>query len=646
MDVTEKLVLKSNNTSVKKNKYLIANKILWLLVAASFVTRLSFNITSDNKNGQLILLYNLAIIIPVIGIALLHWLKDPALRYLYNKFNKLFPEKNPQSRVNVLSENKKEKTGRLNKKNLIFIILLSLVFVNAWLLLSVNLGVLPLQNDEFLTVNAVEYIADGNFQLEDLKYGADYKLSDEFYSRALPYSLGAALTVKLLGGDYTNYANLRMFSVVSVFLALVVFYFLLRRYFTKITLLFTLYGLSIFYLFICHARIARMYAFHLLLFFLMVLLVDRMFSWIQKERIERRQSLGESARYYLVFVKKNIFYILLFFIVLGVDLKTHIHGIFIVPVIYVYSLMLLKNHRQLFYPFVFMSGVLVLFLALFFSGNHFVGDWYLNTQGKVYWKFIEFNFANLKGGYLAMPIFLFPLFFYRLLPSIIKLSYAAFFTIVPMYVFFFNGSVFHDPRYMIFIYPFFIITVIYSLYLISSLIFSWVNNKLRPWLVTGLFFLLFILIISPVKVSGVCSESFLLTCPENHHTRIFSLDRWNYNHDEYFQIIKENITRETVIVSRSIYDFYLEKYELENEIMRLAEGDKNYFKKSQAYTITDLESKDIIFIVYSQLSYSANATASLDPIYIYLYKERRDKEVLYHTENNKVMVFHLNKLRE
>jgi hypothetical protein len=604
--------------------------------------------------------YNILLVVPVIGFFFLNFFGDSTLDRLAKKFEPVFKEKErEQLEMNERASDFPGRFKRLSKimvlrsmaswiyKNgWVFCILLILVLLNGYLIRVNNLNILPLQNDEFLTHNAVKYIVQGNFSLTDLKYGADDNQSDEFYSRALPYSLGAAIITKMFGGDYYSYFNLRYFSVICGFLTLIVFYFLLRKHLPRPVIIFTIFGLSTYYLLVYYSRVARMYAFHILLFFLMIFIFDWLFSKIKKDRITEHLGLRGTARYFWNFFKKNFIGILLFVAVLAVDLKSHYTAIFVLPIIFFYSLLNLRSHRQLFYPILLVIVALLVFAGLFLFGYHFIGDWYFNTEGEHYWKFLDYNFAFLKGGYLSILIFLFPLLFFKYIPSLIKLSYAAFFSIVPMYVFLFNGITFHDPRYLMFLYPFFVITVIYSLHLIVKMVLINIKGRFADLLyaIVGIF--LFIMVVSPFVIGGVCVDNRLFSCPISSQSKIFNVDRWNYNHDAYFQIIKNNLTDDTLIISRSIYDFYLKKYNITNDTFLINTTTKEYMHGPNFYYfVSELEKEDIVFIVYPYLAYSPNTTEPYDKVYDYLINKRNDKKVLYQSSDNKVIVYQLDKIK-
>ncbi len=633
------------------------NKILWVVAIVTMFFWLCYKLGDFYSNGLFWQnWYYLLAAIPVVCLVILHWRRDKSLKLCADKFERDYDKKSHE-----VSKEARRKNVFLSKHPVLnhlpvigpvtrwayvngatFVIAIILIGINAWFIRINNLGVLPIQNDEFLSYGAIKYIVDGNLSFKDMQYGADSNLSDDFYSRALPYSLGAAWTVDVLGGDYMNYFNLRLFSVLCGMATLVVFYFLMRRHFSKITVLFSLFGLSVFYMFVYYSRLARMYSFHILLFFIMVLILDRLFLKIEKDPIARLLNPGQTLRYYATLIKENYPLILLFIAVLILDLKTHYTGIFILPIIFAYSVLLVRRHKQLLYPVVLVAVAVIAFLILFFSGFHFLGDWYFNSRKLVYWKFFDYNYTYLRGGYLTLPLFFLPIIFYKKIPSLIKMSYAAFFSVLPMYLFLFNGSMFSDPRYMMFLYPFYIMTVIYALYLISLYI-SRVIKRGRKYLFIGVFALLFLSAAFPLQINGVCGVSVIHTCPISDRSKIFTLDRWNYNHDEYFNIIKDSSNPDTIIAGRTIYDFYIEKYQIENQLFRLALV-KKFIDSSVQYTVSDLATKDIILIVYPKLSYSQPATDPFSGVYRYLVEERTDKKTLYKSADGKVVVYKFDKL--
>lgn len=637
-----------------KGKHIIISIFFWLLTIAAPIVWLGLATSLFVFENRFISdWYNVLVFFPVIFLAILHWIKDPILTALNNKYADIFVEKKTEAtimerqEIEYVEKHRKfsraliiGKIGRwIHKNGIVFTILLGLIFVNATLIRSSNLGVLPLQNDEFLSYSAVKYIADGHIKFADLQYGSEVNQSKDFYSRALPYSLGAALTVKLLGGDYMDYANLRLFSVICGVLTVFIFYLLLRRYLTRPVLLFSLLGVSTFYLLVYYSRVARMYSLHVLLFFFMILIADRLFSKILTERITRYVGIGESMRYYFEFLKQNILSILLLIIALTIERQVHITGLVIIPTIFVYMLFHLRNHRQLFYPLLIIIIALAAYLIIIIVSEKSILNMFFNTSRRTYWEFLNYNFIYLYGGFLTIPLFLFPLTFIRQVPSIIKLFYTAFFVVVPAYIFMLNGAAFRDPRYMLFIYPLYVIIIVYSLYLLVAILFHKSNVLNNKYLRFGTLSVLFIFFVSPLQVYGVCRDLPFIVCPESHQSEIFHIDRWNYNHDEYYQIIKENITPDTIIASRSIYDFYIEKYILTNKVIKLADSPKPYIKKGANYSIADLKNSDVIFIDYPKLYYDSAMTAPYDQLYQYLLKKRTGKKVLYQSLDDKVIVY-------
>ncbi|MFA6512071.1 MAG: hypothetical protein WCV86_03050 [Patescibacteria group bacterium] len=639
----------------------LQNVVMWFIVIAATIFWVSFKVGGYYTSTLFFLdWYNLILLVPIGGALLLNHVKDPTVVDWSAQAEKISQKKESE----VAAQKKRGQSfnrswPRLTtipilgglmrwgyKEGIVFSVIFLFILVNAFFIRVNNVDILPLQNDEFLSQIAVQYILDHGISMSDLQYGADSSASEDFYSRALPYSLGAALTTRLLGGDYMSYYNLRLFSVIAGILFLFVFYLLVRRYFSKTLQLLSLFSLSSFYLFVYYSRVARMYSLHLFLFFLSVLLFVWLFSKIESDVMTSYVDLKTTIRYFIHFIKKNYLAFGGLLFVWFIDIQTHYTGILFLPIILLYFIFHLKRHRQLFYPIVLIiSGIASLFI-LYFMGVSFIGSWYGNMKGDVYWRFLDYTFSYLSGGYLTVPLFLFPLFFYKKVPSLIKLSYAAFFSVVPLYVFVFNGSLFGDPRYMIFIYPFYILTIVYSLYVLVSMIAQHISvPQIRTLSFGVLLSALFVLLITPLAVFGVCQSNAALSCPISHTSRIFNLDRWNYNHDAYFKIIKENLTTNSVILSRSIYDFYIAKYDITAPIMRLSDPTKDYVNKGVKFTIPELEEKDLIFIDYPHLAYYANLTDSYNGIYHYLLNHRDDKQLLYQSGDGKVFVYRYSKIK-
>jgi hypothetical protein len=184
---------------------------------------------------------------------------------------------------------------------------------------------------------------------------------------------------------------------------------------------------------------------------------------------------------------------------------------------------------------------------------------------------------------------------------------------------------------------------VYSLYLLAALIFQKITVLNSKVVRTGALSVFFIFFLSPIQIHGVCRNLPFIVCPESHPSKIFHIDRWNYNHDEYFQIIKKNASPNTIIISRSVYNFYIEKYKLTNAVLRLADSTKPYIEKEPEYSISDLKKKDIIFIDYPKLYYDSAMTAPHDQVYQYLLKKRTGKKVLYRSVDDKVVVYKIDR---
>ncbi|HLD54992.1 MAG TPA: hypothetical protein VJB35_01905 [Candidatus Nanoarchaeia archaeon] len=511
---------------------------------------------------------------------------------------------------------------------------LALILLNSFMISIDNLDLLPLQNDEFLTYNAVNYIINGDFKMIDFQYGADSSKSQLFYSRSLPFSLGVAFFVKILGGDSLNYFNLRFFSVFCWVLTLIVFYLILKIFLTKIPLLFLLFSFSLFYLNIYYSRVSRMYSLFLFIFFVLILLGLKIFSKLKEEK--KFPSIKRSLLIQKEFFISNFREITLFLIIFFIGIKVHYHTFFVLIIFYFYLVFNIKKYKWLFYPL-----ILFLIIGLFLIGFHLfiyplIGVWYFNSRGIIYPQFLEYNYKYLAGGIGTIMLFFIPLFQLKKSPNLIKFSYIVLFSIVPLYLFLFNGIQFHEPRYMMFIYPFYLIIIVYSIYLISKLFTE--KNKFKTIL---FLFSLFILFITPFTIFGICGNNLLVSCPISHESKIFNLDRWNYDYDEIYQKIKENLEDDTIIVGRTIHEFYLEKYSIDNDVYPLIEN-IDYPKDSfTEYSKEDLEKKDLIFVEYPELIY-VQREESFDEIYNYL-DNREDKKLIYESEDKKTLVYSISK---
>lgn len=161
---------------------------------------------------------------------------------------------------------------------------------------------------------------------------------------------------------------------------------------------------------------------------------------------------------------------------------------------------------------------------------------------------------------------------------------------------------------------------------------SFFNKKIIS---TFTFILLFTLIISNIQIAGLCYESSLTDCPISHESRVFSIDRWNYNYDEIYSIINNNIQPDDILVGRVLYPYYLDKYNIKNDNYVLTNRTK--------IPISKIQENDVIFVIHPQLVYHNYEIKTNQHIYVYLYNNKQ-KSLIYRSEDRKTVIYKIEKL--
>ena len=511
------------------------------------------------------------------------------------------------------------------------LVILFFIIFNYLSIATHNLGLLPPQNDEFLTYSAAKYILHEGLKLQDIYYGAFKNSSTEFYSRALPYSLGVAVTVKILGGNDQSIFDLRFFSVILGCFTLILIYLLYKDELPKGILLLALYFFSFFYLFIYHSRVARMYSLVLLITVALIYIFFYLFKQYHfSEALSRKKN---SIKLIKFFCQRNFLWIISFFLLLFIGLETHYNiGLIAFPIL-LFSIIYFKN--------LYFKGALTIFLLFIFGviisiylGFYPAVQNYLNHTGQINFNFITFLFENYNGRYATFIFFLLPLIIYRYLPKIIQFSYFIFATIFTFLLLFTNGIQFHDPRYFIFLFPFYTILITYGIYLT---ILSILGNK-KPKIVILITFFLLIVFIGKIQIGYVCKDNVIFSCPISDKSRVFNLDRWNYQYDEAYAIIKNNLTSNTILVSRSLHEFFSDKYGItrENECEIL-----NDYTQNRRCAQDEILKNNILFIVYPSLIYTKVETNGYSDMYNFLYYNS-NKVLLYESSDSRILIYKIN----
>ena len=161
---------------------------------------------------------------------------------------------------------------------------------------------------------------------------------------------------------------------------------------------------------------------------------------------------------------------------------------------------------------------------------------------------------------------------------------------------------------------------------------SFFNRKIIS---TFCFVLLFTLVISNIQIAGLCYESSLTECPISHESRVFSIDRWNYDHDEIYSTMKNKTKPNDILVGRVLFPYYLDKYDIKNDIYVLTNRTK--------IPISKIQENDVIFLIHPQLVYSPHEIETNQHIYDYLYNNKQ-KSLLYLSEDRKTAIYKIEKL--
>jgi hypothetical protein len=547
-----------------------------------------------------------------------------------------FPQKFPKINKTPIISNF---VSWLYKEGWLCIIGLIIILTNFYFISTNNLGTLPLQNDEFLTQGAVKYILEGNLKISDLKYGTDNNAAEYFYSRSLPYSLGVSGITFLLGGDVSSIFNLRFFSIILGILTLFLFYLFLRKNLSRIVSLIVIYFFSTSYIFVYHSRSSRMYSLLLLLFvallYIFYTLHNRInYLWINEINKAYIQKM-------VLFIRKNYPLISIFILISIVGLRTHYNVAFIVFPVILYTLFYSKSKENRMLSMCFT----LIFTSLIITNNYlyeFFPRFYFNQKGNINLVFIEGLFNNYKSGAITLLFFLIPIAVYKYLPKNIKLSYITFSSIYLFLLCFANGTTFHDARYFIFLFPLYTTIIIYGIYLTIKIIATKQHSKM---VVAFLLLILSAMLVGRFQVAKTCTYNPIVTCPISDQTRVFNLDRWNYNYDEMYSVIKDNVDLNTLLVSRTLHKFYTNKYgipeEMQYSLSDILKGSQQIFSgnlSGRKYGIEDLKNKNIIFVVYPNLIYLNNEVKNYNDIYNYLYFYP-EKQLLYKSDDSKTLIY-------
>jgi len=525
----------------------------------------------------------------------------------------------------VYATHQPQKKAPISLSRVWHVFLLLFIIGNGFFISIQNLGILPPQNDEFLTYNAVKYITQEGLTFKDLSYGADSNASPDFYSRALPYSLGVAGLVEV-AGRYDSIFDLRLLSAILGSFTLLMLYLIFRGSVPAVVLFLGLYFFSIFYLFVYHSRVARMYSLLLLICMALVYIFLKVFDdFSQIEGFAQKTWSG-----ILAFIRRNWVWLAGFFALLFVGLKTHYNvGLFVLP----FLLYIVAHAKSKYLKIISVLGLALIAgaVVLTYFGLSPIDITYFNSTGEINYNFIAHLFRYYQGHAATLVFFAIPLIGYKRLPVTIRFSYFSFISIFTFLLVVSNGVQFHDPRYFIFLFPLYTFLVIYGIWVaVKSLI-----TTRREWLVIALVLVLSVIFVGKIQLGGVCKENLILGCPISDASRVFNLDRWSYQYDEPYTVVKENLAPGTIFVGRTLHKFYADKYgiEPENECLVLKD-----YTQNRRCSWDDILNHNIVFVVYPSLIYTKVEREKFDEMYNYLY-QNQNKVLLYESHDSRILIY-------
>jgi hypothetical protein len=151
----------------------------------------------------------------------------------------------------------------------------------------------------------------------------------------------------------------------------------------------------------------------------------------------------------------------------------------------------------------------------------------------------------------------------------------------------------------------------------------------------ALVLVLSVIFVGKIQLGDVCKENLILGCPISDASRVFNLDRWSYQYDEPYTVIKENLAPGTILVGRTLHKFYADKYDIEPESECLVLKD---YTQNRRCSWDDILNHDIVFIVYPSLIYTKVEREEFDEMYNYLYRNQ-NKALLYESPDSRILIY-------
>jgi hypothetical protein len=333
-----------------------------------------------------------------------------------------------------------------------------------------------------------------------------------------------------------------------------------------------------------------------------------------------------------LFFEGNWQTILLFTIVFIIGLKTHLNIALLIPPMLLFSALFLKNsHAKIAAGALLFASISILLSA--YLGHGPISSGYFSQSLTPNWSYVAKLFEYYKSTAITLIFFLLPLPLFRYLPLTIKFSYITFGTLFAFFFFAVNGVQFHDPRYFIFLFPLYNIGVIFGIFVLSLAFLS----RTKRDFISPAVFLISVLFVFYLQIGNACVENKLFTCPISDKNKVFNLDRWNYRYDEGYEATKSQITPNTVVASRTLHNYYSDKYQISHEQQcKLLTN----FSKQDECTWGKIQNKDVILVVYPDLVYTANERSGHDDLYNFLYASPY-RLPLYESPDSRIFIYQI-----
>ena len=421
--------------------------------------------------------------------------------------------------------------------------------------------------------------------------------------------------IKLFG---VSESTVRLPSIIVSMLTLVFFFWVLNKMkINKLVILMTIYSLSVYNLFVWHSRTARMYNLVLLLFF-----VGLFYSYNLLKIAEKSKSI-------ISFFRNNPTRIFLFISLLYLSFIIHpVTILFLLSIgLYAFTKIRFKTIKNLIFISIVCSFSLLFITSLFTEMDNLL-HLYLFEFNLFNPKldFFQYAYNSLEGKFLTVLFALLPLsalFFNKIFRKketfkIISIS----FIIILSGVTFLSKTRFVDPRYVIYLWPLYIILVIYGIFIFTRLFCK--NKKIQM----GIFIILCITLVSNIQIHNICVDNIIMNCPISHEDTLYDYSRWNYPYDQVYSFINNNTRGNELIIGMGLRDYYEYKFNVTNPVFNLRSNNENY-------TLKSIIGKDIIYVKFD-INY--NQQKEINRLYpdIKNYLNTQDKRLIFNHDRARV----------